>query len=513
MKSLRLTLVGLLVALFATSCHEKTRDHTITLDSLAAFRTEAYVLDTAAIGHRLERLAYADKGTSAADARTRNYYLAHGQRLWVSRLGVCSEADSVLHYAEQTSDWGFNRERFCYTAIKNDLERARTLDFDDSDNTINAVFARLEYHLTKAYLNYTAGQRFGYTDPRKIYNRIEVRDSDSVRVTYNALFDIPMQRADKHFFATALRKVGHDSAAVFLRESHPEDAFYDTLQHRLARTQSQHERTLLLVNMERCRWRLTDYPWRHNKYVLVNLASQHLEAVCGDSVTTMRIGVGSPKTKTPMLTSAIKRIDLNPQWIIPRSIIKQSVSRHAGDSAYFARHNYFIRNRKTGKDVSPRHATQAMLESADYLVIQRGGAGNALGRIIFRFDNNFSVYLHDTSNPSVFASSDRSVSHGCVRVERPLDLAVFLLEDKDDGLIDRLRYSATFYDNPDKLSLDELEGTKDRERYLANLPLSPTVPLFITYFTLYPDRKGRVRTFPDIYGYDAILFDSLKPYL
>lgn len=501
------------MTLFVASCHESTRDHSITLDSLAALRTEAYVLDTAAISHRLERLAYADKGTSAADARTRNYYLHHGQRLWTSRLGVVEGADSVLHYVEQAADWGFNREHFCYTAIRRDLERARTLAFDSHDNTVNDVLARLEYHLTKAYLNYTAGQRFGYVDPQKLLNSIEVRDSDSVRVTYNALYDIPRQRADKQFFAIALHKIACDSAAVFLRESRPDDPLYAQLQQQLRDNPGQYGRAQLLVNMERCRWRLSDYPWRHTKYVLVNLASQHLEAVDGDSVLSMRIGLGSPTTKTPMLTSHIKRIDLNPQWIIPRSIIKNSVARHAGDSAYFAHHNYFIRHRPTGKEINPRRVTQAMLESADYLVIQRGGAGNALGRIIFRFDNNFSVYLHDTSNPAVFSSSDRSVSHGCVRVERPLDLAVFLLKDKDSETTDRLRYSAAFYDNPDKLPQDELERTKDPKRYLSSLSLNPTVPLFITYYTLYPDRQGRLRQFPDIYGYDALLYESLKPYL
>lgn len=513
MKSFRLSLVGLLMTLLFSSCHEKTREHIITLDSLAAYRTETFRLDTMAISRRLERLAYADKGTSAADQKTRNYYLHHGQRLWVSRLGVHSEADSVLTYVEKVSQWGFDRERFCYTAIQTDLQRARQLQFDDHENTINAVFARLEYHLTKAYLSFTAGQRFGYVDPAKIYNRIEVRDSDSLRVTYNALFDIPLQKPNKQFFTQALRKVQADSVAAFLRESHPDDPFYDTLQQRLTQPLTQQERTRVLVNMERCRWRQADYPWKHNKYVLVNLASQHLEAVENDSVLSMRIGLGSQATKTPMLTSHIKRIDLNPQWIIPRSIVKHSVSQHAGDSAYFTRHNYFIRDRKTGKEVSPRHTTRAMLEDANYLVIQRGGAGNALGRIIFRFDNNFSVYLHDTSNPAVFASNDRSVSHGCVRVERPLDLAVFLLKDKDETTIDRLHYSAAFYDNPDHLALDELEQTKDRKRYIGSLSLTPTVPLFICYYTLYPDRKGRIRTFPDIYGYDAVLYEQLKTYL
>ena len=84
-----------------------------------------------------------------------------------------------------------------------------------------------------------------------------------------------------------------------------------------------------------------------------------------------------------------------------------------------------------------------MLLSGAYKVVQRGGEGNALGRIVFRFPNNFSVYLHDTSSREAFSRFDRGVSHGCIRVEKPLELAVFLLQDKEEALIDKLIYSTT----------------------------------------------------------------------
>ena len=103
----------------------------------------------------------------------------------------------------------------------------------------------------------------------------------------------------------------------------------------------------------------------------------------------MRICLGSLETKTPVLNSHIKRMDFNPQWIIPKSIIRKSVCHHAGDNAYFDNRNYFIRERKTEKTVDPSVATGSMLCSNDYMVIQRGGKGNALGRVIFRFDNDY----------------------------------------------------------------------------------------------------------------------------
>ena len=80
-----------------------------------------------------------------------------------------------------------------------------------------------------------------------------------------------------------------------------------------------------------------------------------------------------------------------------------------------------------------------MLISGAYGIAQRGGKGNALGRIIFRFDNNFSVFLHDTNSKGVFGQEDRGVSHGCIRIEKPYDFAVFLLADSSSPIIHSIR--------------------------------------------------------------------------
>lgn len=117
--------------------------------------------------------------------------------------------------------------------------------------------------------------------------------------------------------------------------------------------------------------------------------------------------------------------------------------RHVNDDDYFIRNNYYVVERKSGEYVDLSEVTKDMLLSKDYRVIQEGGPGNALGRVIFRFNNNFSVFLHDTSNPGVFARSDRRASHGCIRVERPFDLAVFMLQEEDDDVINKIKYSMT----------------------------------------------------------------------
>ena len=142
-----------------------------------------------------------------------------------------------------------------------------------------------------------------------------------------------------------------------------------------------------------------------------------------------------------------------------------------------------------------------MLVSGAYGVVQRGGKGNALGRIIFRFDNNFSVYLHDTSSRGVFEREERGVSHGCIRIEKPYDFAVFLLAEKNRKLMDKIKYSMT----DDSLS--------NRKMVVNGVKVKPEVPLFITYYTLYPLAGGRTREYPDVYGYDKVIWEHLKKYL
>ena len=119
----------------------------------------------------------------------------------------------------------------------------------------------------------------------------------------------------------------------------------------------------ILVNMERCRWREADSPARHKKYVLVNIPSFHLYAIDEQDTLAMKIGCGSTKTKTPILNSYIKRMDLNPKWFVPRSIMVKDMVHHAGNPAYVNARNYYISDRSTGEEVNPAQVTRTMLLS------------------------------------------------------------------------------------------------------------------------------------------------------
>jgi len=477
----------------------------------------AYKINSHRIKEQMNVLIKEDKDTLMADYRTRSYYLRKGAFLWIDRLGIDDRADTLLAYINQVDKLGFSKSKFKVQQIQEDLLRVRTLNFDTAYNNINRVMARLEYNLTKAYLRYVTGQRFGYINPKYIFNKLDVNDSDSVRVSYRCLFDIPMQQVGPSFYKEALRKISNDSVGEFLKDVQPKSPMYKELFALLNNIQTKSsEKPKIMVNMERCRWRLRNFPQQHKKYILVNIPSFKLIAVDGDEVLKMRIGCGTFETKTPLLTSLIARMDINPQWIIPRSIIRKSIVRHLGDSGYFAHNHYFVRERRSGKSVDISRVTFSMLDSPDYLVIQEGGEGNSLGRIIFRFDNAFSIYLHDTSSKDVFARDDRGVSHGCIRVEKPFDLAVFLLKDKTNDLIHKISYSM----NADVSELKRNHNKKDEERpdtlnrglIIGSVPVDPQVPIFITYFTIYPDEKGKLQDFDDVYGYDKVIYKYFANY-
>ena len=490
------------------ACHEEPEvpNENLEMSMFAGLQDSTYALNSHLIREQLDVLMKNDQDLMQGDAKARSYYKNDGRFLWIERHGVDSRADSLLAMLSEVGKMGFKRDLFFVEQLQSDLRRVRELDFTSSGrHQINNVMARLEYNLTKAYLRYTTGQRFGFINPQKMLNQYDVQYKDSQKVIYRRIFDVDMDHAGDNFFASALRKVYNDSVATFLHDVQPKERLYYTFQEMLnADTLSAEKRLKVAINMERCRWRTKDAPSKHKKYVFVNVPAFHLDAVDGDSVLNMRVVCGTVSTKTPLLHSEIKRMDLNPQWIIPRSIIEKDIARHAGNRSYFDSRRYFIRERKTGKKVDPSHVSRGGLLSGKYMVAQEGGKGNSLGRIIFRFDNNFSVYLHDTSSPGAFSRDNRGASHGCVRVQRPFDLAVFLLDEKDEDVIDKINYSMTTDLKASVVKNEDGSGSKpvDKKRIINSLPVEPHVPVFISYFTMYPDKDGTMREYPDVYGYD-----------
>ncbi len=523
MKPFSWLLIFLLMAICFLSCREKnvnTNSH-LSLDDYESLDTNLYHLNSRKIREHIDFLAQADKDSMIPDYRTRSYYKKKYPFLWINRKGIDGRADSLIYRLQSLEVIGFSKSKFRLSQIERDLQRLRNLDFDTSDCHVNKVLARLEYNLTKAYLRYVSGQRFGFMNPRSVFNHLDVHEQKENEVIYSTLYDIKVEYADATFYQTALSKIHEESISEFIRAAEPRGILYHSLAKNLQKPGlSSAQRAKILVNMERCRWRMPDYPHLHKKYVLVNIPSLHLRAVDKDDVLTMRIALGSNNNKTPLMISAIKRMDINPQWVIPKSIIRKSILPHIGDHDYFIQHRYFVRSRETGEHIDIDNVSSQMLESNDYFVIQRGGEGNAMGRIVFRFDNNQAIYLHDTSSRDIFKRASRNVSHGCVRVEQPFELGKFMLSNKNEKLIDKIQYSMNADVSPINVKQEEMTekmklvaDTLNRSRLIGSVNIKPSVPIFILYFTMYPDAEGNMETFRDIYGYDTLIYRQLRNYI
>jgi L,D-transpeptidase YcbB len=182
----------------------------------------------------------------------------------------------------------------------------------------------------------------------------------------------------------------------------------------------------LFVNMERLRWLPREL---EERYVLVNIADFSLLLVeKGDTTLSMKTIVGRNYRKTPVFNSTLSYLVFSPTWVVPPTIMRQDVIPAAArDPQYFSSRNMVVLNAK-GQEVNPQ-TIDWLKEGMRYTVRQNPGPQNALGRVKFMFPNKYMVYLHDTPSRALFAQEERTFSSGCIRIEKPLELAALLMAD------------------------------------------------------------------------------------
>lgn len=469
---------------------------------LSAFGKYVYALDTLELDQHISHILAADTSTHwGADKIVREHYRTHHpfEALWFTRMGLSADADSLLAILRHELPLnGLDSTAFHLDRIAEDISVTHALAFDSLGLNINEVLTRLDYRLSQAFVRYAAGQRYGFTRPDKLLNHLDTKSEGG----YARLFDFTL---DAPAYREAMQALTSDQRMSYLRASSPSSPLYQALQRQLAKTTDADKRRTLAINLERCRWQAAQ-PEKDGRRILVNVPAQQLWAIGPDTILDMRICCGTTLTKTPLLHSEITHIEVNPAWIIPQTIIKAEISAHAGDSAYFARHRYSIINRSTGEALNPAHVTAQQLQAGGMRVSQRGGAGNSLGRIVFRFPNSFAVYLHDTSNRGAFQRERRTLSHGCIRVQKPFELASFIMPEADEWTLERLRLSMDIPPVSDRGRTYLREHAADARplRLITNQNISPHVPVDITYFTAFPNpQTDSIEFWPDLYGYDT----------
>jgi murein L,D-transpeptidase YcbB/YkuD len=250
----------------------------------------------------------------------------------------------------------------------------------------------------------------------------------------------------------------------------------------------------IILNMERWRWLPHDFG---NRYILVNIANFELDTIeNGETILTMRVVVGKKYRRTPVFTGRMTYMVLNPYWHIPPKIAKKDIlPQIKKDPEYLNRKNIRIFESWKSKalELTPGSIewSQVKPKNLSFKFVQEPGPSNALGRVKFMFPNKFSVYLHDTPTRGLFNQTKRSFSSGCIRIEKPIELAEYLLRDDLEWTQEKI-----------------VEAIDSRETRIVRLPRPIAVQ--ILYMTAWVDQEGGAIHFRgDVYGRDKPLYQAL----
>ena len=241
------------------------------------------------------------------------------------------------------------------------------------------------------------------------------------------------------------------------------------------------QKAKIRLAMERLRWLPRNFGQR---YVLANQAAFELYLVeSGRQIWQTKVIVGKPDHQTTEFIDQMETVVFNPYWGVPQSIIINEMLPHLRqDPSYLDRQGFEV------TDLSGNHISSSSVnwwqfsDKVPLNVRQPPGSDNALGRIKFLFPNKHSIYMHDTPSKPLFSKPSRAYSHGCVRVQNPQRFAELLLG----------------------WSSEEVASAIDSGQN-HDVNLAQKVPVYLTYFTAWPDAEGNVKFYDDVYGRDQLM--------
>tara|TARA_R110000868_G_scaffold99983_9_gene274898 strand:+ start:2014 stop:3813 length:1800 start_codon:yes stop_codon:yes gene_type:complete len=239
----------------------------------------------------------------------------------------------------------------------------------------------------------------------------------------------------------------------------------------------------LIVNLERWRWMPKDLGAFH---IMANIPEYRVYVKRDGVVThTTRVVVGKAEFKTVAFSDEMEYFVVNPSWGVPQSIIRNEMLPSARSSpGYFTRKGYqvFAQIRGRSRQVDPSRVNWRRVTASQISVRQPPGKTNALGRIKFMFPNKHAIYMHDTPSKSLFNKDARAFSHGCVRIQNPMEFADAILEQQKDW---------------NSARINKLVGGKE-----VTVKLDKKIPVHLVYFTAIQNDDGGVGYLSDVYGHD-----------
>ncbi len=246
----------------------------------------------------------------------------------------------------------------------------------------------------------------------------------------------------------------------------------------------------IILSLERLRWLPQDLK---SKYIFINQAFYETWMMQdGEEIYRSDVIVGKSIHQTAVFNDEMEKVVLNPRWYVPRSIIYNEMMPKLSYNPYYLEdQGYEVRDIK-GRQVNSTAINWSQFgeKNIPYNVIQPPGPKNALGRVKFLFPNQHAIYMHDTPARSLFKKDNRALSHGCVRVQKPMKFAEIIL--KTEGW------------TPARIAAAIASGKNQ------TVFLSKKIPVYLGYYTAWADNDGNVRLKDDVYGRDRVLNQALE---
>lgn len=428
-------------------------------------------LDTVALG---SAATYAQLGLQAGPAVQQFYAQRNFTPAWIhlDSVGWTHGAQQALALLQSAPEFGLDPATYTWAVL------AALPDSLDRTTAKTTTLASFELRLTDALLRFATHLRYGRLHP--------------LTLTPATLTQAQSQEA-----VEGLRQAlaAPELAPTFLA-CQPAGRAYRQLQQAWSNTLRQHPDSLrpntgnaadfrrVALNLERLRWEL---PLADSgDYALVNIAAYQLQLIRnGQVVQSHRLVVGKPDTPTPTLDSRITVFITAPEWRVPYSIaVNEILPELQHDPGFLNDNHYFLLDYR-GRRVNPWRVNWQRLtpQTFPYTIRQTAGRHNALGNMVFYFTNQHGIYLHDTPARTLFQEPKRARSHGCLRIEKPLELAAFLLKrESQQAALPDIRRSI---------------ATHDRCRY----DLAQGLPIRVRYYTC-DVQNNSIRYYSDIYCQD-----------
>lgn len=404
----------------------------------------------------------------------RFYEANNGEAAWVKEQSNPKQTweammllDCVLQYGLFHND--YHPKELLYTPLHTMLEEPGKIG--------NSQKAKFDILLTDALITLMNNLHYGKLNPLYSADKIDV----GLMLPFHAENALIDARQQKNFMDAVL-------------SAQPKTKQYAAMQDRMRLLKGQYQEDCydvpesevrkIAINMERIRWAEID----EDAYIQINIPSFNLKFIQPDTTYEFRVVVGKTTAQTPSLSSTITYLTTFPEWKIPQKIfVKELLPKALKDNNYIP-NSHFVIYDKAGNYIQPNRTNLSKIKRhADlYYARQSSGCDNALGNIVFRFQNVYDIYLHDTPEQQLFKKEERAFSHSCVRVENAQHLAELFL-----------RYSGDTNKIP-------LFNRAVKNHLTRNISFKKPVPIKITYLTCEV-KQGLVITYKDIYDLDKSL--------